>query len=119
MEHKRHQTLCGKSVKSVSIYQIDSGNLFLPLALFGVVKVLCVPWSIWSTSPATSLLTSSGLESSVMCMHFTYAVQLVQHITIMLHFKHVKLTLDEVYDSRARVVCWDGYAGGKLSDSSQ
>ena len=67
MEHKKHPTLCGKSVESVSIYQIDSASLFLPLALFGVVKVLCVPWSIWSTSPAKSLITSSGLESSVKC----------------------------------------------------
>ena len=33
---------CGKSVESVSIYQleIDSGILFLRLTLFGVVKVL-------------------------------------------------------------------------------
>ena len=50
-------------------------------------------------------------------VHFTYAAQLVQHITIL--FKHVKLTLDDVYGSWARVVCWDGHAGGKLSDSSQ
>ena len=53
-------------------------------------------------------------------VHFTYAVQLlvVQHITI-LPFKHVKLTLDDVCDSRARVVCWDGHAYGKLSDGSR
>ena len=52
-------------------------------------------------------------------MHFTYAVQpeLVQHITIL--SKHVQLTLDDVYDSWARVVCGDGRAGGKLTDSSQ
>ena len=65
--HKKHPTLCGKSVESVSIYQKDSGNLLLLLALFGVVKVLCEPSSIWITSPAKSLVTSSGLESSVKC----------------------------------------------------
>ena len=64
MEHKRHQRLW-QSVESVSIYQIDSDKLFLLLALFGVVKVLCESWSIWITSPATSLVTSSGLESSL------------------------------------------------------
>ena len=53
----------------------------------------------------------------VLEVHFTYAVRLFQHITIL--FKHVKLTLDDVYGSWARVVCWDGYAGGKLTDSSQ
>ena len=50
-------------------------------------------------------------------VHFTYAAQLVQHITIL--FKHVKLTLDDVCDSRSRVMCWDGHAYGKLTDSSR
>ena len=52
-------------------------------------------------------------------VHFTYAVQLLQHITIMIHFKHVKISLDDVSDSRARIVCWDGHAYGKLTDSSR
>ena len=48
-------------------------------------------------------------------VHFTYAVQLVHHINIL--FKHVQLTLDDVCDSWARVVCGDRHASGKLSDS--
>ena len=48
-------------------------------------------------------------------VHFTYAVQLVHHITII--FKHVQLTLNDVYHSWAMVVCGDRHASGKLCHS--
>ena len=49
-------------------------------------------------------------------VHFTYAVQLVQHITILLSM--FGLTLDDVCDSWARVVCGDRRAGVNLQYSS-
>ena len=50
-------------------------------------------------------------------MDFTYVVRSVQYITILL--KHVQRTIDDVPDSWARVLCGDGLAGVKLSESCQ
>ena len=63
----RYTKNCGKSVESVSTLSNRIGQFILHLALFGVIKVLCEPSSIWTTSPAKSLVTSSGLESSLKC----------------------------------------------------
>jgi hypothetical protein len=50
----------------------------------------------------------------VLEVHFTYRVQLVQHITILLN---VQRTLDDVYDSWTMVVRGDWHAGGKIGHS--
>ena len=58
---------CGKSVDSVNSYQNRQIILFffyLHLALLGVVEMLAVPSSKWTTSPATSLVVSPGLALS-------------------------------------------------------
>ena len=51
----------------------------------------------------------------VLEVHFTYAVRLVQHVSS----KHVQRTLNDVCDSRTRVVSGDGHTNGKFTDSCQ
>ena len=67
MDYKRHQRLSYKVSNQYPTNRQLLMILFLPLALFGEMKVMLEPWSIWSTSPARSLASLSGMDSSLAC----------------------------------------------------